>query len=392
MCNLCTMDSNNVFYSEKFYDFKIGNKGEDNSVHVDTRCVCSSDQQLSPIYGNKLGQFSLPFLSSPSSYSDNDLLRGNYCSDENSMDSSLPENYCDFVLDYFNDPTLLSDSFHSAAFSSNHIAGRNTNDLSIIGCDEVNFDAGVPFNVLEMTYEPQGCFALNEPSLDKNQCKQSKGKIQKCTQQNDMVLPEICHAHSPKDSSSVNCASNNKSINHSKRRRQNEDLLISNNDFQLEEEDEATELDADKSRKNARQAKLNREKKKAYIADLENQVKHLTKENGKLNDQVKEAVKEKARCMQEVNYLRSVLLNQSTLSKLLSGLPDIQGVRLRSSLALDRPRAGLDHDYGFDENFLTSGDNSKALYSGGICLHVNKDAASLEFCSFCAKSASQLHE
>ncbi len=388
------MEFNNVFYSEKFYDFEIGNKGEDNSVHVDTKCVCSSDQQLSPNYGKKLGQFSLPFLPSPSSYSDNELFHGNNCTDENSMDSSLTENYCDFVLQYFDDPTHLLDSFnHCSDNSSNEIVSCNTNDLLSIGSDEVNLDAGVPLNLLEMNCEPQGSFTLNEPSLDMNQCKQSKEKIQKCTaRQSDAILPEVYHAYSSKDSVSFNYISNDNSVNHYKRKRQNEDLFKSKKDFQFEEEDEATELDADKSRKNARQAKLNREKKKAYIANLENQVKHLTKENGKLNDQIKEAIKEKASCMQEVDYLRSVLLNQSTLSKLLSGLPDIQGVRLRSSLALNRPRADLDHDYGIDENFLTPGDNSRALCSGGICLHVNKEAASLEFCSFCAKSASQLHE
>jgi hypothetical protein len=166
-------------------------------------------------------------------------------------------------------------------------------------------------------------------------------------------------------------------------------------DSEVDEDfDAAYEPTADKSR-NAVNAKLNREKKKAYIADLERKVAQLRDENGKLTADVDRVNVEKEACVREVQYLRNILVNQSTLAKVLAGLPEIRGVHLRSSLFTTATGArlhgdveqqsvasGHEHDYG---GISTSSSSSRA---GGICLHVDNSRVSVELCSTCANMAT----
>lgn len=152
----------------------------------------------------------------------------------------------------------------------------------------------------------------------------------------------------------------------------------------ITEEDE----EGPKRNKAAQQAKINREKKKAYIAELESRNEVLAKENKELKVINRKVTSEKESLETEIQYLRSVLANQSTLSKLLQNIPDVKGVRLTTSFSESRKRsADLDHDYGPGKRSCSSA--TATAPSGGVCLHVAGSEASLEFCMSCANSAGQ---
>ena len=141
---------------------------------------------------------------------------------------------------------------------------------------------------------------------------------------------------------------------------------------EADDENNSDEL-LDKNRKNAIAARENRLKKKKYIEGLEKENKTLSTDNAQLikdNNEMKERV---SSLEAEIDYLKSVLYNQSTLSGLLKKLgPDSQ-VRLSSSFSgRNQPTA---------KKLKTSGS------SGGVCLHVNGKDASLEFCAQCAVMA-----
>ncbi len=150
----------------------------------------------------------------------------------------------------------------------------------------------------------------------------------------------------------------------------------------------------EKNKKNAIQAKLNRQKKKAYVEGLEEQVGDLTKENEILKRDSKKMVRDKAALEQEVAYLRSVLANQSALAGLLSNIQSAKNVRFTSSFSRKRS-ADLDHDYG-ERSQVPAKKSRKSgampALSGGVCLHVDKDDVSIEFCHHCARKAKETGE
>ena len=136
----------------------------------------------------------------------------------------------------------------------------------------------------------------------------------------------------------------------------------------------------DKSKKNALAARLNRQKKKEYVHGLENKVGELTSENDTLRRRHEKMESEVLRLRNEVEYLKSVIANQSTLSNILENLPGITGVTLSPSMARKRSPTSQ-----------TSANQRQAkcpkmgAHSGGVCIHVGKGSkASLEFCSQCS--------
>ncbi|CAH1775780.1 unnamed protein product [Owenia fusiformis] len=146
--------------------------------------------------------------------------------------------------------------------------------------------------------------------------------------------------------------------------------------FTCEEDDE---IYPDPSRKNAIQAKINREKKKLYVATLENDVTNLKKENETLKVKSVKMEKQMKIMQDEVTYLRNVLANQSTLSALLKNIPNASDVSLTSSF---KRRYDVENDHGYQKP-------KHARHSdGGVCLHVENNKVSLEFCSKCAKLAN----
>ncbi|VFV41817.1 creb atf bzip transcription [Lynx pardinus] len=118
---------------------------------------------------------------------------------------------------------------------------------------------------------------------------------------------------------------------------------------------------------------------------LESRVRGLAAENQELRAENRELGKRVQALQEESRYLRAVLANETGLARLLSRLSGV-GLRLTTSLFRDSP-AG-DHDYalpvGKQQQDLLEEDDS----AGGVCLHVDKDKVSVEFCSACARKAS----
>ncbi len=136
----------------------------------------------------------------------------------------------------------------------------------------------------------------------------------------------------------------------------------------------------DRSRKNADAARLNRQKKKRYVEDLEKTCSTLKTENVVLKTRCHEFQQRCTRLQSEVQYMQSVLMNESTLSSLIQNIPQVKEIKLSSSFGRKRPVA--------ESETAPSKRLKKGTHSGGVCLHVAKDVVSLEFCANCSKQAS----
>lgn len=141
----------------------------------------------------------------------------------------------------------------------------------------------------------------------------------------------------------------------------------------------------ERNRKNAIAARLNRQKKKEYVNGLESEVAHLKTENSTLKHKCFRMEETVATLSTEVQYLKSVLANQSKLSHILQNIPEVNGVRLTGSF---RPGKRCRED-DFSDNYSSKRVQTVPPQSGGVCLHVVNDVATLEFCSECSKKAAE---
>jgi len=136
--------------------------------------------------------------------------------------------------------------------------------------------------------------------------------------------------------------------------------------------------------RNALNARVNRQKKKAYMASLETQKARLLDENKQLKSSLTSLMYERNELFDEVTYLKSVLANDSVLAKLVHS---INGPPLKLSSRFDWA-AQKRKDVEFDRNY---GPWSKQRRSdvkvGGICLHVRENQLSMELCHRCARMA-----
>lgn len=135
--------------------------------------------------------------------------------------------------------------------------------------------------------------------------------------------------------------------------------------------------------KNALAARLNRLKKKEYLNGLEQRVGALTSENRLLKQENGSLSKRVEELENETRYLRAVLANESMLAQLLSRLSGVNGMKFSTSLFQENSEN--DHDYAMPRKRVKVEDKDTA---GGVCLHVDKDHVSVEFCTKCAESAS----
>ncbi|KAM4737677.1 LOW QUALITY PROTEIN: uncharacterized protein crebzf [Anableps anableps] len=135
--------------------------------------------------------------------------------------------------------------------------------------------------------------------------------------------------------------------------------------------------------KNAIAARLNRLKKKEHVNSLEKQVGVLSTENAVLKQENCQLTKRVEELEDETRYLRAVLANESMLAQLLSRLSGVNGMKLSSSL-FQGPHSN-DHDYALPRKRVKLEEKEM---SGGVCLHVDKNHVSVEFCTKCAESAS----
>ncbi|XP_020319699.1 CREB/ATF bZIP transcription factor [Oncorhynchus kisutch] len=136
--------------------------------------------------------------------------------------------------------------------------------------------------------------------------------------------------------------------------------------------------------KNAVAARINRLKKKEYVNGLENKVGSLSSENRILKQENAQLNKRVEELEDETRYLRAVLANESMLAQLLSRLSGVNGMKLSSSL-FQGSNKNDDHDYALPRKRVKVEEKET---SGGVCLHVDKNNVSVEFCTKCAESAS----
>lgn len=126
--------------------------------------------------------------------------------------------------------------------------------------------------------------------------------------------------------------------------------------------------DRERCRLNAINARRNRELKKARMAELEKRVEEGNRERDRLlgeNRQLREGM---ARLERQVGHLTSVLRNDSRLSAILDKVSPV-----RLSLGDSTPLQ----------------EESDEELPGGVCLHLDGNEATLEFCSLCAKKAGK---
>lgn len=124
----------------------------------------------------------------------------------------------------------------------------------------------------------------------------------------------------------------------------------------------------ERCRRNAVNAKKNRELRKAHMAELEQKVEDVCRERDELageNESLKEA---KLKLEQEVKHLNNILKNQSQLSSLIGKLAP-------SSVIVG--------------DLSASGNEEDQIISSGMCLHVDGQNATIEYCSYCAKKAGK---
>lgn len=143
--------------------------------------------------------------------------------------------------------------------------------------------------------------------------------------------------------------------------------------------------------KNAVLARENRRKKKEYVTSLEDQVSQLSSEKTVLSNELDTAKATINSLREEIDYLRSVIANETTIGKLLDHIPNSTDLTIkrgngkRSSTALstvpvvqnNTKRVKSDHDYTASNKI--SGSSAKP----GVCLHVAAGVVSLEFCKKC---------
>ena len=121
---------------------------------------------------------------------------------------------------------------------------------------------------------------------------------------------------------------------------------------------------------------------------LESDVQVLKDENCKLKSKCNHYELTVERLTEEVTYLRSVLANQSALANLLQNIPNVENVKLNSTLTR-RKRSADDHTYSVTAKKTKQ---SQPSDSGGVCLHVAKNSVSVEFCPQCSLNAAVVNQ
>jgi len=142
--------------------------------------------------------------------------------------------------------------------------------------------------------------------------------------------------------------------------------------------------------RNAMNARINRQKKKAYMASLEAQKARLSDENKHMKSVLSSLVCERDDLADEVRYLKSVLANDSVLAKLVQSIngPPLKLTSTYDRAAQKRKDVESDHNYGPPGKLRAS--IMSDVKPGGICLHVSENQLSMELCRHCARMSQQL--
>jgi len=156
--------------------------------------------------------------------------------------------------------------------------------------------------------------------------------------------------------------------------------------------------------KNAIAARENRQKKKAYITNLEAALKKKTAESKVINEENVKLKRNNAALISEVSYLRGVLANVPELSALIRSIQKTPGIKeVTTSFGGNSKQNSTSgkRKCSFDENTDECARKSArlslktkdALSTAGVCMHVANGVVSLEFCQMCSSKARRgLHK
>ena len=118
--------------------------------------------------------------------------------------------------------------------------------------------------------------------------------------------------------------------------------------------------------KSALSARAHREKKKQYVIGLEKSVKELSTDNKRLRTDMRDMERTIGDLKTEVEYLRGVLANQSTLSSLLRNIGQTPGVSFQSSVDDHIDVVSISDDDDFDEGKSNRGIKRKGGHAENI--------------------------
>ena len=200
-----------------------------------------------------------------------------------------------------------------------------------------------------------------------------------------------CKAESSKDSKSLREPP--KSLEHKRKIKESK---------VTEDIDDAT---TDKcSNRNAIMARLNRQRKKRYVSNLESEVNNLRKQNAGLLAENRDLKVKVTKYFEEMEYLKDVIRNQSMLSTVIKAVASAPGVKLKGVVPFAN-KAGDIQVNASDAMYTTKGscpsssvsavkhsqDHSipkmAAKNKGGICVHVQEENVSIAFCHYCSSHA-----
>ena len=159
--------------------------------------------------------------------------------------------------------------------------------------------------------------------------------------------------------------------------------------------------------RNAVMARLNRERKKKYVSNLESEVSTLRKQNASLSEENQNLKVSISDCREELAYLRNVLENQSMLSSVITAVSGVVGVNLKGivkasndknkfgdkrSISANKGIAiGSNRSQQYHKAESENGEQNSAPFiseGNGVCLHVQQENVSIEFCHHCSAHAT----
>lgn len=161
----------------------------------------------------------------------------------------------------------------------------------------------------------------------------------------------------------------------------------------------------------AEKAKEQRERKKKYVQELQDNIEELKRDKAGLQ-QVTAQLNDKLEAFrEEIRYLKGVIANQSELARILRSVTNTPGISLSCGILQDREegndgktnkrKCDAPNDSGKKGVNLRQ-ENSKrrkldktasgemSPVDAGVCVHVQSGKVSLEFCAECSIKASSI--
>ena len=139
----------------------------------------------------------------------------------------------------------------------------------------------------------------------------------------------------------------------------------------------------DRSVRNAINARVNRQKHKLYVDGLEQEVEDLKVAKQTLEDKHRETLERMAEMQSRIKYLENVIANDTTISSVLSSLGTVNSLRISSSIIRKRKHSADTTNH----ESPSSSSGPPAKIPAGVCVHIDKDNVSVEFCEKCAENA-----